>query len=482
VNYGNGANGGIHLSSNAYLAFGGASATLNLSASDLPFPTLFLGAGNNSYQRVYAGLDPGGSYRVRYEGTAATTGTPGAPNIVFEIVFEPSGALQVAIGAHARCPGGACVTGISDGGGGWYLYGTNMSVALDTRYRFGGLAGAATMGTSAPFGMGGLMGITNWACISASALPVSLGVVGADPSSTTYDCGMLANATGYAVFGMTPAEGGGFNCLVASSPSVTAADLMAGGTFLDEQCGTPCFPDSYQPVCGLGSKAYVFESFGEPPGGGGGGGKSYNFSDLACIPGALMPVPLGPAVPAVEGATSACADQAAADGRTLFAMKPSNTTGSFDCFGAANASATSADILAAAATYAPLGYGDCDTPCFGAGKLWPICGKGDNAFLFDVRITSGPAPGGPPSPSTATSPLVNAFSSPGANLIGPGGLSILFDSTTTSTNNTSTNNGFIPLVVPFPFVVGNVRACEGGSGCRMAGAQSPSSQPLAAAS
>ena len=154
MNYGNGTNGGIHLSSNAYLTFGGgASAYKDLGASNPPFPTLFLGAGDNSVQRVYAGLEPGGSYRVRYEGAAATTGSAGAPNIVFEIVFEPSGALQVAIGAHARCPGGACVTGISDGGGGWYLYNPNTSVALDTRYRLEGLSNASLMVFSA--GVGG---------------------------------------------------------------------------------------------------------------------------------------------------------------------------------------------------------------------------------------------------------------------------------------------------------------------------------------
>ena len=171
-------------------------------------------------------------------------------------------------------------------------------------------------------------------------------------------------------------------------------------------------------------------------------GKSYNFSDLACIPGALMPVPLGPAVPAVEGATSACADQAAADGRTLFAMKPSNTTGSFDCFGAANANATSADILAAAATYAPLSYGDCDTPCFGPGTQGPVCGKGDNAFLFDVLITSGTDGG-------ASGPYIRATATSPAALAGPEGLDPLFEG--------SADDASTPITVPFPFLLGNVR-------------------------
>jgi hypothetical protein len=454
VEYGNGTNGGIHLSSNAYLTFGGSgSAFSNLGPSSPPFPTLFLGAGDNSYQRVYAGMEASGSGRVRYEGTAATTGNAGAPDIVFEIVFEPSGALQVAIGAHARCPGAACLSGLSDGAGGWYLYNPNTSVQPDTRYRFGGLASATPIGPSSPSLPVGPTGFKNWACISASALPVSLGVVGANSTAPAYDvivgCGMLANATGYAVFGMVPADGGGFNCLAASSPNVTAADLMAGGAFPEEQCGTPCFPNSVYPVCGFGDKAFIFEAFyGDTSGSG--GGKSYSFDDLACIPGALMPVPLGAPVPAADGATVACADQAAAEGRTLFAMKPTATAvGSFDCLGAASASATSADILAAAAAMnATLGNGNCDTPCFGAGNMWPICGKGDNAFLFDVRITGAPTPSSPTPGDPSLSPMRVAVTSP-ASLVGLEGLDLVFEG---SLDDASTR-----ITVPFSFFLGNVR-------------------------
>jgi len=80
VDYGNGANGGIHLSSNAYLAFGGgASAYTNLGPSNPPFPTVFMGAGDNSYQRVYAGLEPGGNYRVPTRAPRRRRAAPALP-------------------------------------------------------------------------------------------------------------------------------------------------------------------------------------------------------------------------------------------------------------------------------------------------------------------------------------------------------------------------------------------------------------------
>lgn len=98
--------------SNTYITFGsGSTVYSSLSATNPALPKFFLGAADNSYQRVayYTG---GTDYvRIRYEGNGSTSGTVGSPGIVLEITFfnpaKTPGSLlvQVSIGVHNRTTG-----------------------------------------------------------------------------------------------------------------------------------------------------------------------------------------------------------------------------------------------------------------------------------------------------------------------------------------------------------------------------------------
>ena len=72
----------IYPGSNTYITVGGGSWqywNLSLTGSP-PYAGIHLGTADNSYQRVWKLVDPN-FVRVYYEGTAATGGTPGYPNI-----------------------------------------------------------------------------------------------------------------------------------------------------------------------------------------------------------------------------------------------------------------------------------------------------------------------------------------------------------------------------------------------------------------
>lgn len=101
-----------YMGSNTYLTFSAGSTLFNaLSVSNPALPKFMFGAADNSYQRVsrYAlGTD---YQRIRYEGTAATSGTVGSPNIVLEItLFNPNimggnNVLELLVGNHSRTTG-----------------------------------------------------------------------------------------------------------------------------------------------------------------------------------------------------------------------------------------------------------------------------------------------------------------------------------------------------------------------------------------
>ncbi len=78
-----------YFSTSTYITFGSSSTnSTSLSASNPAISKVMLGAGDHSYQRCWQYEDPSGNYvRFRYEGTAATSGTPGSPNIVYEFTF-----------------------------------------------------------------------------------------------------------------------------------------------------------------------------------------------------------------------------------------------------------------------------------------------------------------------------------------------------------------------------------------------------------
>lgn len=108
-----------YMGSNTYLTFSAGSSDFGnptpLGATVPPYPKFHFGSGDNSYQRVsrYAA---GAEYqRIRYEGTATTSGTVGSPNIVLEItLFNPNvmggkNVLELLVGNHSRLTGARMV-------------------------------------------------------------------------------------------------------------------------------------------------------------------------------------------------------------------------------------------------------------------------------------------------------------------------------------------------------------------------------------
>jgi hypothetical protein len=105
--------------SNYYITFGAGSSVFDaLSASNPPLNKIFFAGADNSWQRV-SRIASGTDYlRLRWEGTAATTGTPGSPNMVYELTFfNPALTggvpwLELLIGSQAR---GTVTSGVISG-------------------------------------------------------------------------------------------------------------------------------------------------------------------------------------------------------------------------------------------------------------------------------------------------------------------------------------------------------------------------------
>ena len=95
--------------SNYYVTFGSGSTVFNgLSASNPALNKIFFAGTDNSWQRVST-IASGTDYRrLRWEGTASTSGTPGSPNMVYELTFfNPSLTagnpwLELLVGVQAR--------------------------------------------------------------------------------------------------------------------------------------------------------------------------------------------------------------------------------------------------------------------------------------------------------------------------------------------------------------------------------------------
>jgi len=100
------------MSSNSYITFNVGSAVFNsLGVTNPPYSKFMFGSGDNSYQRVSTFASGTDYLRIRYEGTAATSGTVGSPNIVLEItLFNPTitggnSVLELLVGNHSRTNG-----------------------------------------------------------------------------------------------------------------------------------------------------------------------------------------------------------------------------------------------------------------------------------------------------------------------------------------------------------------------------------------
>jgi len=106
------------LGSNSYITFGMGSRRY-YDFGGMTIPTLRLGVGDQSYQRVYGKRISEGAvdgYLVRFEGTASTYGTPGSPNIIWEVTFWSNQSILVSTPLLSQCAlYGACSLGLYDG-------------------------------------------------------------------------------------------------------------------------------------------------------------------------------------------------------------------------------------------------------------------------------------------------------------------------------------------------------------------------------
>lgn len=103
------------VNSNTYITFGaGSEEYTDLSEFNPPLPKMHISSGDGSYQRVAtqvgAALDGRGVARVRYEGRNSLSGTPGSPNIVYELAFygpRENGDqwIELRVGLHSRTAG-----------------------------------------------------------------------------------------------------------------------------------------------------------------------------------------------------------------------------------------------------------------------------------------------------------------------------------------------------------------------------------------
>jgi hypothetical protein len=74
--------------SNFYITFGsGANDYSGLSATVPAVNKIFFAGADNSWQRLSTFTSGTDYKRLRFEGTAATSGTPGSPNMVYELTF-----------------------------------------------------------------------------------------------------------------------------------------------------------------------------------------------------------------------------------------------------------------------------------------------------------------------------------------------------------------------------------------------------------
>jgi hypothetical protein len=101
VNYGSRADG-VFVGSNSYITFGNGSSTFSsLGANNPPYPAIHIGSSDNSFQRVLVG-GTSDKYRVRFEGTASSSGVVDSPNIVWEAIFYSNNSLLIAVAQHGR--------------------------------------------------------------------------------------------------------------------------------------------------------------------------------------------------------------------------------------------------------------------------------------------------------------------------------------------------------------------------------------------
>ena len=117
----------------------------SFSGTSPPWVNIQIGAGEASCQRVFHGsfgTAPNRTYRVRFEGTNATTGTIGSPNMVWEFIVYESNPNIFDIQIGAWTPPATNFNGISDG----TTYFGTFTPTANTGWRFN--TGTVTAGAS----------------------------------------------------------------------------------------------------------------------------------------------------------------------------------------------------------------------------------------------------------------------------------------------------------------------------------------------
>jgi hypothetical protein len=111
----------IVVGTNGYVTFGGGSTTyFDLDSNNPPLPKIMLSAADNSVQRIYHsefGVAPNRTFVVRVEGTNATAGAAGFPNMVSEYVFYEATPWQIDVRmvSNARLVGDSATYTITTG-------------------------------------------------------------------------------------------------------------------------------------------------------------------------------------------------------------------------------------------------------------------------------------------------------------------------------------------------------------------------------
>ena len=100
-----GVNKTVFAGSNSYLTFGAGSSAYSSLSCTIPGKALMIQAADNSWQRLYYIDNGNGSFRIRYEGTAATSGTPGSSNMIWEATLYNDGKIMLVNGTNARSGG-----------------------------------------------------------------------------------------------------------------------------------------------------------------------------------------------------------------------------------------------------------------------------------------------------------------------------------------------------------------------------------------
>jgi len=100
----------VYAGSNSFLTFGFGSNDYSGFSCTSPGRGLYIQAADNSWQRLYHINNGDGSFRIRFEGTARTSGTPGSPTMIWEATLYNDGKIMLVNGANNRTGGANRIT------------------------------------------------------------------------------------------------------------------------------------------------------------------------------------------------------------------------------------------------------------------------------------------------------------------------------------------------------------------------------------